>query len=114
MCGCPAACRAFGEKLFAVWTVLTLSDPRGDIVRVVASVTFVIKGKLFYGTVAGVEVIKFVIKLPFAVTPSTRDGRNAGVVSSERVVSHGFSLRPRYLINVLTVGHNGAAWRAVV
>lgn len=90
VCGRPAPCGALGEKSFAVRTLLAPSDPRGDVVRIVARVAFVVERELFDGTVPRLQVVEFVGELPLTATAGTRDARDAGVVWvwSDRIVSH--------------------------
>jgi len=83
--------------LLAVGTALAPNEPRGYVVRVMAGVPFVIERELFDCAVPGVQVVQFVVEIPVAATPSTGDGRNAGVGGSGRVVSHGLVLRCTHL-----------------
>ena len=67
----------FRQELIGRRAALAGHDPRRDIVRIMARVSFVVESELFYGTIPGLKVVEFVRKLPLAITPRAGDRRHA-------------------------------------
>lgn len=74
----PSFGGSFREKFFAVGTVTTVRDPRGDTIWKVTGVSFVIQCELLQSLVAHLKIVEFVPQIPFPITAPTGDG--GGVV----------------------------------
>ena len=67
--------RSLREERFFLGTALTVSDPRGYLVGVVAGVSMVVECKLLDSPVANLKVVQFVGEVPATVTLRARDCR---------------------------------------
>ena len=72
----PAPGRVLGEPVDRLRTVPTVSLPGRHAVREMTCVAVVVQRELLDRLVAYLEVVEFVIELPLAVTPLTRNGRH--------------------------------------
>jgi hypothetical protein len=65
----PPSCRLFGEIELPLGALLTISDPRGHVIGKMPGMAFMVQRELFNGSVPGLELIEFVVKVPFPAAP---------------------------------------------